>query len=36
MAEPDEDAIAAERARQEKSPIIIRDSGWIDDNRKPS
>jgi len=28
-AEPDEDAIAQETARQAKSPIIIRDSGWI-------
>jgi hypothetical protein len=27
MADPDEDAIAAERARQERPPIIIRDSG---------
>lgn len=33
MTEPDGDAIAKERARQDESPIIIRDSGWVDDNR---
>jgi hypothetical protein len=33
MVDPDEDAIEQERGRQAMSPIIIRDSGWIDDNR---